>query len=114
VTCIPTARQRLGKHIPTRANVRDNRTSIARKQRVKHASSTIRAVFSVVSNPRGFKRTQKTRPSREQQSDSVEFRELSLPGYVVGTELSRVFGIGSCRIMARKELICEDSMCDLK
>jgi hypothetical protein len=26
VTCIPIARQRLGKHIPAQANARDNRT----------------------------------------------------------------------------------------
>jgi hypothetical protein len=40
----------------------------------------------------------------------VEFREASLPGYELGSrgiELRRVFGIDSCKIMARKELGCE-------
>jgi hypothetical protein len=48
VTCIPSARQRLGKHILARSNARDNRTYIARQRRGKHASSTIQTVFCVV------------------------------------------------------------------
>jgi hypothetical protein len=51
--------------------------------------------------------SQKTRRSREQNCRSrkwrVEFRDASLGA----EELSRVFGISSCRIIERKELVCE-------
>jgi hypothetical protein len=47
MTCIPTARQRLGKQNSAEANACNSRTSIARQRNSKHASLMIRAVFSV-------------------------------------------------------------------
>jgi hypothetical protein len=95
--CIPTARQRLGKHIPERANARNNIS--------KHASLTIDAVFSAWSMQRGYKDVF----SSIQRHRIELFQNASLQGYELvsrGTELGRVFGTGSCRIMARKELGC--------
>jgi hypothetical protein len=50
MTCMPIARQRLGKNIPARANARKNRQGIS-----KHASLTTEAVFSVGSMQSGYK-----------------------------------------------------------
>jgi hypothetical protein len=55
MTCIPIARQRLGKHIPAQSNSLNNRTSIARQNISKHMSLTIEAVFSVASLQIGYK-----------------------------------------------------------
>jgi hypothetical protein len=55
VTCIFIARQRFGKHIPAKANARNNRASIARQRNTKHASLTIEAVFSAWFMQNGYK-----------------------------------------------------------
>jgi hypothetical protein len=55
VTCIPTARQRLGKHIPVQANSLNNRTSVARQRIRKRATLTIEAVFSLGSVRSAYK-----------------------------------------------------------
>jgi hypothetical protein len=52
---MPTARQRLGKHIPARAEARNNITSIARQRISEHAYLTIEAVFSAWSVQSGYK-----------------------------------------------------------
>jgi hypothetical protein len=108
VTYVPIARQRLGKHIPAGTNVRDNMTSVARQQRSKYASSTIHAVFSVWYVPRGYKGSESedaTEYSGVQNSGRqrrVEFPNASLPGYELGIELSPAFGIGSCRVLLKR------------
>jgi hypothetical protein len=106
--CIPIARQRLGKHILAGANAPENSASAARQRTSKHASLRIEAVLSLWSMPRGYKRTQSEDATKQScRKCRVEFRDASLPGYELesrGIELSRVLRIGSCRIMARKEL----------
>jgi hypothetical protein len=52
---MPIARQRLGKHIPAEANVRNNRTSIARQRISKHTFLRIETVFSAWSVQSGYK-----------------------------------------------------------
>jgi hypothetical protein len=54
MTCIPNARQRLGKHIPAGANASNNRMATARQRISKHASLTIEAVCSAWSVQSGY------------------------------------------------------------
>jgi hypothetical protein len=53
VRAMPTARQKIAKHIPAEANARTNRTSTARQWRGKQALQTIQVVFSMVP-PRNY------------------------------------------------------------
>jgi hypothetical protein len=97
------ARQRLGKYIPAQANAVNN-TSIARQRCGKNVSLTTEAMFSVGSSPSGYKGTEKVAWAEKWR---VEFRDASLPKYELGSrgiEFSRVFEIGSCRIMSMKKL----------
>jgi hypothetical protein len=55
VTCIPIARQRLGKYIPAQANSCKNRTSIASQLVSKHNFLMIETVFSAWSVQSGYK-----------------------------------------------------------
>jgi hypothetical protein len=63
VTCITVAMERLCKHVSTETNSRNNR----------------KAVFSVRSVPRAYKK------DKEGRFKSVEFRDASLPGYELGS-----------------------------
>jgi hypothetical protein len=65
VTSIPIARQRLCKHIPARANMPKNRTSIAKQRIRKHTSLTIGAVLDEVTK-HGSSPEMKNRVSRRQ------------------------------------------------
>jgi hypothetical protein len=58
VTRIAIASQRLGKQTSMQATALNNKTSIGRLLRGKHASSTIYDVFSVWSVARGYESTQ--------------------------------------------------------
>jgi hypothetical protein len=55
VTCILIARQRLGKHTPVAANVRNSSMSTVRQRISKHASLIIEAVLSAWSVQNGYK-----------------------------------------------------------
>jgi hypothetical protein len=54
VTCTPIARQRVGRHVPTEAHARNNRTSNARQRSCKHKSLTIEDGVSVESVQRSY------------------------------------------------------------
>jgi hypothetical protein len=55
MSCIPIARQRIGKYFPEEANAHKNRTSTARQQINKYDSLTVEAVFSAWSDQSGYK-----------------------------------------------------------
>jgi hypothetical protein len=79
VTYRPIARQRLDKHIPAEANARDNRTSIVKQRINKHASLTIDAVFSALSERSGHKEVfSSAKCSEESSFETPAFRDVSL------------------------------------
>jgi hypothetical protein len=77
VTCMPIARQRLGKDIPAEANACNNRTSISRQRISKHASLIIEAVFSAWAVRSGYR---EVFGSIEQSRTAVE-SSFERPGY---------------------------------
>jgi hypothetical protein len=96
------------KHTFAQAYARNNRKSFARQRVSKQAFSTVEAVFSVGSVQSGYKEVLGNIEGCIEWR--VEIPDATLPKYELGSRgilLSRVFGIGSCTIMARKELGCE-------
>jgi hypothetical protein len=95
------ARQRLDKHPRGNEYTNSNRVpSISMERRCKHAFPTIERLFFACSVQSVYK-------EEFSWEESVELQDANLPGYELGSrgfELSRVFGVGSCREMARREL----------
>jgi hypothetical protein len=77
VTHRSNARQRLGKHIPARANALNNRTSIARQRISKHASLTIEAVFSTWSVESDYKEVLESTEQELEVKSRVSRRQLA-------------------------------------
>jgi hypothetical protein len=117
LTYILIARQRLAKHIPTEAKAW-NRTSIATQWHSKHTSLSIKAVFSVWSMPRSYKRAQKTGRSRSigVESEVKCWASRRQPAGVWAWEQwNWVFGISSHRNWAKTgKRQWKNFMCDLK
>jgi hypothetical protein len=100
VMCIPIARERFGKHIPAEGNTRNNMTSITRQRISQHVSLTRVAVFSAWSVRSGYKEEFIWEIVVESSLQTPACRDMSL-----GAEELNL--VGSCRIMARKELGCD-------
>jgi hypothetical protein len=108
VTCIPIARQRLGKHASKTERL-FSMWSAPRPLLCNGAVNTLKIIrdYRIRCFLWGPCKVVLKKNSIEQW---VEFQDASLPGYELGNkgiESSRVFGIDSCRIMARKKLGCE-------
>jgi hypothetical protein len=71
VTCIPIARQRVGKHIPEETYARNNRTSIAIQRIIKQAFSTIERLFFRVVRAEGLYMDKESRLSCCRELDRV-------------------------------------------
>jgi hypothetical protein len=84
VTYRPIARQRLGKHFPSRASGHNNKASITRQRISKHDSLTMEAVFPAWSLQSGYKGV-----FRRSSGEYSPVRDVSLlPGDELGIELS--------------------------
>jgi hypothetical protein len=111
VICIPTARQRLGKHTPAAENARDNKTSIARQLISKHSSLTTEAVFSASSVQSGYKEVQNS--SREVKSQVSRRRPARIWAWNFIVSSLRNWQLHNNGKTGVK-LWEEDFMCDLK
>jgi hypothetical protein len=99
------ARQRLGKHILAATNMQTiiEKPPLLCNGTVNTPSQQLTDCLLRGPCKSGYK-------EKFSWEEWVEFRDASRPGYELGStgiELRPIFGIGSCRIMARKELRCE-------